>query len=89
MRVENHNGARCVTLADGEVTGHAHRAFGEEGCVSLLETEDEKDQVLQVLEPVEIIHEEHGTVKLPSGEYQCGIVREQDHFTEEARSVAD
>lgn len=39
--------------------------------------------------PVTLLHEEHNPVSIPPGEYRIGIVREYDHFAEEARAVAD
>ena len=37
----------------------------------------------------EVTHEEHGTVKLPGGDYAIRQVIEQDHDAEESRAVAD
>ena len=70
-------------LAEGEVTGHAHRVTG--GDVY------EKDGVLYLhLETeTEVTHEEHHTQVIPAGDYQIGIVREYDHVREEEHNVAD
>lgn len=89
MRKEKYRGQDSIVLADGEVTGHAHRVVGPEDCVTMIESENEQDHVLNVQQPVQLTHEEHGTIDLPKGNYKCGIVREHDHFTEEARNVMD
>ena len=72
-------------LAEGEVTGHAHRCnsdtatvFGE-GAARLLVCPD----------GTEVTHEEHKTIDIPPGEYDITIQREIDPDTEEARTVAD
>jgi len=71
-------------LAEGEVTGHAHR---------LTETDvTELDNGVRVFDAASgdvLTHEEHGTVHLPPGEYAADRVVEQDHFAEEARRVVD
>lgn len=74
-------------LAYGEVTGHCHQ---------LTEASDgmlvEVDSVLYLrvgARGAEIVHEEHGRVALPEGEYVVGKVQEYDHFSEESREVRD
>lgn len=76
---------RGWVLAEGEVTGHAHEVIGEG--VEVLE----KDGVLYLHAPSggQIQHEEHHTITIPPGDYTIGIVREYDHFAEEAREVRD
>lgn len=70
-------------LAEGEATGHAHRASGA------VLYEHEGVLYLRANSADTITHEEHATVKLPAGDYRIGIVREYDPFTEEARNVQD
>jgi len=72
-------------LAEGEATGHAHRLAAD------VEVTEENDgvRVFSLAEGTEVRHEEHGVVKLPKGDYFSDIVREQDHFADEARRVAD
>lgn len=72
-------------LAFGEVTGHCHEAIGD-GVEAY-----ESDGVLYLSAPsgATVQHEEHKPITLPPGNYQIGIVREYDHFAEEARRVAD
>ncbi len=72
-------------VAYGEVTGHCHEVIGEG--VEVFEV----DGTLYVSAPSggTIQHEEHRSIPLPPGSYEIGIVREYDHFAEEARRVAD
>jgi hypothetical protein len=72
-----------ITLARGEVTGHAHVALG----VGLLF--DQQTGVLTVPKEAEVVHEEHGTVKVPAGKYKVGLVKEEDPFSTELRPVRD
>lgn len=74
-----------TVVAYGEVTGHKHEVVGDGVEVYDL------DGVLYVSAPHggRIQHEEHHAIDLPAGNYEIGIVREFDHFKEEARNVAD
>lgn len=69
-------------LAEGEYTGHFHLASGEG--VALFD-----DFTLEVPNGAEVTHQEHNPITLPPGNYTRLIVREYDHFAEEARNVAD
>tara|TARA_Y100000034_G_scaffold134218_1_gene201997 strand:- start:3590 stop:3907 length:318 start_codon:yes stop_codon:yes gene_type:complete len=73
-------------LAEGELTGHAHRATGDG--VAVMEAPD-GTRVLSAPNGAEISHEEHGKVAVAPGTYEIGIVQEYDHFAEEARAVQD
>lgn len=44
---------------------------------------------LKIDEVAYLVHEEHKTISVQPGEYRIGIVREYDHFKEEAREVVD
>lgn len=75
-----------LTLAEGEATGHHHtitkgkaELYNHEGTLFLKVNSEE----------AELTHQEHNTVTLPKGNYKVGIVREYDHFAEEARRVQD
>lgn len=75
-----------LTLAKGEATGHHHTVtvgeaelFEADGTLFLRVNSDE----------AQVTHQEHKTVILPKGDYQIGIVKEYDHFAEEARRVQD
>lgn len=71
-------------LAEGEVTGHAHRIQDE--CAVY-----EKNGVLYLKNdtPVRVRHEEHKTISVPPGTWKIGITREYDHLNEEIRNVCD
>jgi hypothetical protein len=76
---------RRAVLAEGEITGHAHRlkdpASGQVFSVG-------NQLYLEVLaEQATIIHEEHGPVTLPRGGYSVRIQRE--YSPEEIRRVVD
>jgi hypothetical protein len=84
--------ATCIVLKtnviqEGEATGHAHRLV--EGDFQILEEPKTKERFLRLVTPGLLKHEEHHEIKLPPGNYRIGIVREYDHFSEEARRVAD
>lgn len=74
-------------LAEGEVTGHAHR-LDEHATVY----EDGSRIEFDNAEPTQITHEEHRSFVIPpspTGRYTVEIVREYDHFLEESRQVRD
>lgn len=72
-----------VVLAEGEVTGHAHRLRGA-GI-----TWDQDEMRLVTDAPATLTHEEHGRQTLPAKSYTVGIVREVDHLREVVRNVVD
>ena len=75
-----------LILAEGEATGHKHQVT--QGLAELFETGSTK--YLKVLsDEATITHEEHKPITLPKGTYRIGVVKEFDHFTEEARQVRD
>lgn len=65
--VEQKPTARGVVLAEGEVTGHAHRIF--KGAVMFMDTGSGRSFV-QIKEPAELTHEEHDTIPLAPGIYE-------------------
>ena len=72
-------------LVEGESTGHAHRVAELEKAEVL---EIENGLYLRVGEGgVRIVHEEHGDITLPPGDYE--IVRQREYSPEEIRNVAD
>ncbi len=75
-----------TVLAEGEATGHAHRAVGDG--VALYETAPDAVYLSAPL-GAEVVHEEHRPITLPAGEYDRSIVAEYDHFAEESRAVVD
>jgi len=83
-REVKHNNGRLI-LAAGEATGHAH-AITALGAMLL---QKDNDLFVTTKEETEVVHEEHGTVVLPAGDFKIRKVVEFDHFMEEAREVAD
>ncbi len=79
-----------VTLAEGEVTGHSHRAVGGVLC----EEEGTGNLVLDRNGGATIQHEEHQHFALPAAPefndlFDVRKVQEFDHAAEAARSVVD
>jgi hypothetical protein len=74
-----------VTLAEGEVTGHAHRIASPH--VVLWHAGQQR--YLEVREPADLTHEEHGTITVAPGVYEVVIQREYDYMEEMPRAVAD
>ena len=74
-------------LAEGEVTGHAHRLLDD---ADVEVYEHEGTLFLRVgARGAPISHEEHGQAVIAPGEYRVGRVQEYDHFSEESRAVRD
>lgn len=71
-------------LAEGEVTGHAHRADA-----GTLYDAGGGIMVLDAPEGAIITHEEHGPIALQPGRWNRSIVQEYDHAAEAARQVVD
>lgn len=77
-----------LVLAEGEATGHAHRVTGDNAV--LYETDDPTTLTLDAPHGGTVSHEEHAAQPiLFHGLNERKIVREWDHFKEEARNVAD
>jgi len=76
---------RDKNLAEGEVTGHAHRVAADDAVVYGEGTERE----LHAPNGTSITHEEHKTEVLPPGKYDISRQREINPDTEEARAVKD
>jgi hypothetical protein len=75
-----------LTLAKGEATGHHHTIT--EGDAELYDHEGTLFLKVKSDEAI-LTHQEHNTITLPKGDYKIGIVREYDHFSEEAKNVQD
>lgn len=75
-----------LVLAEGEVTGHAHRIT--QGKAQLFKTITGL-MFLKVISESTLSHEEHEDILLPKGDYEIKIQREWDWFSEEVRNVAD
>jgi|SRR6185437_11986167 glycyl-tRNA synthetase alpha subunit len=76
----------CVILAYGEVTGHAHAVIGDVEFLAA-DMEDLEQRFLRVEAEAQVVHEEHGTITLPAGDY--AIMRQREYAPEEIRTVAD
>ena len=74
-------------LAEGEATGHHHKAEGEG--VAVYEEVYPDSLKLDAPNGAEVTHQEHNPIKIKAGKYRTGQVLEYDHFTEEAREVRD
>ena len=72
-------------LAEGEATGHAHVLVDD----SVDVFEDGDSRLFGLSKKTDLMHEEHGKITIPPGEYESGKVIEYDHFSEEARKVID
>jgi hypothetical protein len=64
---------------------HHHRLKG--GAFKIMT--DGKTRFVKVSRQTKLVHEEHGAIALPKGEYRLGIVVEYDHHLEESRQVVD
>jgi hypothetical protein len=77
--------SRRPILAEGEVTGHAHRLSDP---VSAQVYGDSDGLYLQVTaDSATVVHEEHGPITVPKGTYQIRIQRE--YHPKEIRRVVD
>lgn len=74
-----------LIVQHGEHTNHSHRL--DSGTVYI--NPQTKIKYLTLVQDTTISHEEHKPIRLPRGTYEIGIVREYDHFSEEARAVVD
>ncbi len=72
-----------LVLAEGEATGHAH-AILHEG--ARLHGSELEDRFLEVLAEggVDLVHEEHATIRVPQGVYR--VIRQREHRFEQSRA---
>jgi len=74
------------TLVVGEATGHHHTLEDTPG----LEVRAVKGVLYaRIVEPTQLVHQEHRALTVPPGIWKVGRVREYDHFAEDARPVVD
>ncbi len=67
-----------LVLAEGEVTGHAHRILSGAVLYSLL-NEDTEERFLEVTaKTAPLTHEEHAKIEVPEGCYKVLIQREYE-----------
>jgi hypothetical protein len=74
-------------LADGEVSGHAHKIKADKH-IDLLEYEG-KIYLRVKTAPAPVTHEEHHVIIVEPGDYEVYQVRERDHFNKMTRKVMD
>jgi len=65
-----------LVLAEGEATGHAH-AIVHSG--ARLHGSESDDRLLEVLaeDGVDLVHEEHATIRIPPGVYR--VIHQREH----------
>ncbi len=80
------NGTECKDgiIARGEVTGHSHRIAARVQAVVYLAA---AMKYIHAVGEAQVVHEEHGTIHLPPGKYQC--IRQQEYTPEGWRQVED
>ena len=81
------SGKRFVLLKGEGV--NTHELMGEKLSESVQAYELDGVLYLKVLEPVNLVHSEHGTDQIPPGTYRRQIEREFDYEADEARNVRD
>lgn len=67
---------RGIVLAEGEVTGHAHRIPSRSATLYRTETDARYLRVTAGKTPAVLKHEEHAKIELPPGNYRVTIHRE-------------
>ena len=82
---EIQRGADGFVLAEGEVTGHAHRVRDD---IRLFREKD-GTMYLKADKPFTLLHEEHKAITWTPGVFLVGRVREMDHLAEIERTVSD
>lgn len=77
-----------VTLARGEVTGHAHVLCADGAAILPYTVQDRTDELFfELMDDAFIQHEEHAAIALPAGMYR--VVRQREYTPQEIRRVAD
>lgn len=83
--VEGEEIKKAIILAHGESTGHKHAIY--DGNALLVKDKNSDKFFLMVLKNCELKHEEHDTIKLPTGNYE--VIRQREYSPTEIRRVAD
>jgi hypothetical protein len=74
-----------LVLAEGEMTGHSHR-IAEPGSAKLLQR-GATIYMRVIADTATLIHQEHGPITLPRGEYR--VWRQREYSPREVRIVRD
>lgn len=75
-----------IVLAHGEATGHKHQIKDIKNC-SFVKSKNDNRFFILITNTVELTHEEHHKITLPTGKYQ--VVRQREYIAGEIRVVAD
>ena len=77
-----------LTLALGEVTGHAHVIGVALAHEFIAPYRDNTDQIFfNLMSDAFLFHDEHRRLTIPAGKYQ--VVRQREYIPQEIRQVAD
>lgn len=79
-----------IAFAYGEVSGHAHACY-EQGAIELNYSNDIQETLkhYNATKEAEVVHQEHGPVKVPEGEGFTRIQQEFDYSVNVSRRTAD
>lgn len=72
-----------IILAHGEATGHHHSIAADKADW----WKQGGDQFVSVIEPTEVLHQEHAPIALPPGNYR--VRRQREYSPEAIRNVID
>lgn len=73
-----------IVLAHGEVTGHSHSITAP---IEVQWIEVGGERYIDSDLPLEVKHQEHGTITLPAGKFK--VIRQREYTLEIIRNVAD
>jgi hypothetical protein len=75
-----------IVLAEGEITGHAHRILDLSGAEL---RQSGSVMYLHLDQPKDLVHEEHGKLRIDPGDYEIDRVKEFNPFEREIRRIQD
>ena len=75
-----------VVVAEGELTGHAH-AFAAKGVRLFREKRSQRSFLLVGEGGAPLLHEEHGSIQVPEGQYE--LRRQREYAPAASRRVRD
>ena len=82
-----HNGE--FILVRGEHTGHSHRVLTQKKTDVNFFRDNEGRYIMEVVKPVNLVHEEHKTITFTPGIYIQEQEQEFDYFTKSIKKVID
>lgn len=89
LELDNTGLRKELTVALGEVTGHHHTFYALDNNSGSKLVEFDGRKYLHLFGVCELRHQEHETLKLPSGVYEIKIERERDPFMNQIKRVVD